>query len=189
MPHLTFLGRALAALSLLLTVAGTASAADSWTVEAANSRLAFEATQGGTAFVGTFGAWTAEIVFDPQDLAANKVSVAIDVTSAATGDAQRDASLPTPAWFDASGHPKAEFSATTFAKTDTGYEASGTLTIRGIAKPVTLPFSLDISGDTAKMTGTTTVKRSDYELGGGIPLDMVGDDVTITVEVTAQRAK
>ena len=38
---------------------------------------------------------------------ASKVSVSVDMGSAVTGDAQRDAALPAPDWFDSAAHPKA----------------------------------------------------------------------------------
>ena len=75
-------------------------------------------------------------------------------------------------------------------KSGNDYVATGTLTIRGVTKPVTLPFALAISGKTAHMTGTAQVTRLDYNIGEG---EWAGDkpvshEVTVTVDLTATRS-
>lgn len=177
------------ALALLAGFAVPALAADHWTVARDASTITFSGTQAGAPFTGTFITWTADIAFSREDLAASAVTVTIETASAVTGDAQKDANLPTPNWFNASASPEATFVTTAIATTGDGYLATGTLTIRGIAKPVELPFTLAIDGDTAEMSGSTTVKRSDFGIGAGIPPEMIADAVTIDVRVSATRQK
>ena len=177
------------ALALLTGFAAPAFAADHWTVAKDTSTITFTGTQAGAAFTGTFITWTADIAFDPADLAASAVTVTIETASAATGDVQKDANLPTPNWFNANAAPEATFVTDAIAKDGESYVATGTLTIRGIAKPVELPFTLAIDGDTAEMSGSTTVKRSDFGIGAGIPPEMIADAVTVAVKVSATRQK
>jgi len=83
------------------------------------------------------------------------------LTSAKTGDDQRDASLPASDWFDAATHPKAVFTATKFEKKGDGaYVAHGTLDLRGVSKPVDLPFKLKIVGDGALRPELEAIARS-----------------------------
>ncbi len=167
-----------------------ALAADRWTVDAGASRLTFEGKQAGASFTGRFEKWSANIVFNPENPEAGSVVVDIDMTSATTGDVQRDANLPTPNWLNSAAQPSATFiSASVRGSGPNMFEADGILTIRGIAKTVTLPFELIIKGDTAKMSGNTAVQRSDFEIGNGIPPDMIGAEVTVGVQLTATRAR
>ncbi|MGZ6039371.1 MAG: cytochrome b/b6 domain-containing protein, partial [Phenylobacterium sp.] len=106
-----------------------------WKV-AAGSKLTFTTSWGGDPIQGRFDAWRAEVVFGPEALDKSRVTVSIDMTSARTGDAQRDASLPSGDWFDAAAHPKAIFTANRFEKTGADrYLAHGSLSLRGVTKP------------------------------------------------------
>jgi len=162
--------------------------AKSWTVDHAASRLGFTAAMMGESFEGTFETWSAEIVFDPADLAGARASVTIDMTSARTGEATRDTALPTADWFDAGAHRQASFVTTSFRKTgENAYEADGDLTIRGTAKPVTLPFTLTVDGASATMSARMTVNRTDWGVGQGdwATGDEVALKVAIAVEIKA----
>lgn len=170
--------------------AGAASAAD-WTLDREHSTLAIAATQGGEAFHGRFQRFTAEIRFDPADLASSRVVVTVDPASLDTGSRDRDDLVPTAPWFDTARFPEARFEATRFlALGGDRYEAQGTLTLKGVARPATLPFTLAIAGDTARVHGALTLDRTDFALGDGdfADPDLVGHAVTVTVELTAQRA-
>lgn len=67
--------------------------------------------------------------------------------------------------------------------------AEGTLTIRDRTHPVTLPFTLEIEGDTARMQGATTLDRMRYDVGAGTPDEgTLGHAVEVRAELTATRA-
>jgi polyisoprenoid-binding protein YceI len=177
--------------ALVATPALAASAPPNWTVDAAHSQLGFKGTMNGDAFTGVFHRWTAQIAFDPKNLAASKANVSIDMTSATTGDADRDSALPGADWFSAKTQPKAAFAATGFKDLGGGkYQAAGTLTIRGVSRPVVLPFTLAISGDTAKMNGAVDLNRTAFGIGQGQwkTGDVVATTVSVTVALTARRA-
>lgn len=176
---------------LLALSAPTAGAADLWVVDPDASRLGFTAQQNGSSFDGRFAAWQAEIRFDPDDLAASAVRVAIDTTSAATGLDDRDGMLRGSDWFAAGRHPEARFETTGFRHLGgDAYEADGTLTLRGIARPITLPFTLEIDGDTARMDGAVELIRTDFDVGIGqfAAPSPVALEVLVTIAVTARRA-
>lgn len=162
-----------------------------WNVDKAASKLGFKSSFSGTAFEGSFKTWTADIAFDPKNLAASKAVVTVDVGSAATGDSSRDESMPTDDWFAASKFPKATFTTTSIKDMGGGkYQAAANLTMRGATKPVVLNFTLAITGDTAKMNGTATVDRSKFGVGQGqwAGADTVPFPVTVVVNITAKKA-
>lgn len=163
-----------------------------WVVDAKTSTLSFSATQTGKTFKGSFRKFTPVIVFDPANLAGSSIAVTVDMASARTGDAQRDSALPTSDWFDARKFPQAKFvSKSITAKGPGAYEAVGTLTIRDVTLPLTLPFTLSIAGDKAAAKGAVTVQRQKFGVGRGdfATDEWVGFDVAVSFAVNATRAK
>ncbi|MBS0332719.1 MAG: YceI family protein [Proteobacteria bacterium] len=161
-----------------------------WKV-APGSSLNFQTSWGGDPVQGRFDKWTADILFGPDALDRSKVVVTIDMTSARTGDEQRDASLPAGDWFDAATHPKAVFTATKFEKTGQGaFVAHGTLQMRGVTKPVDLPFRLKIAGGKAQMSGETRLDRTLFGVGQGefTSTAQVPAKVSVRVQVNAVAA-
>ncbi|UAL10324.1 YceI family protein [Caulobacter segnis] len=159
-----------------------------WTVQKGAS-LGFTATWSGSAIEGQFKTWKADILFSPQALDRSKVTVTIDMASAATGDAQRDESLPSGDFFDTAAHPKAVFAASKFRKTgENKYVADGTLDLRGVKKPLSLPFTLKIDGDTATARGVTTLDRTTFGVGQGewASTDEIAAKVTVSFALTAK---
>jgi len=179
--------RAVAALLLLAVPARAAN----WTVDHAHSRLGFVAQWSGQPFVATFGKWDAKIDFDPANLAQAKADVTIDMSSASSGDPDTDQNLSGPEGFYAAKFPQAHFVATRFRSVaNNRYEAAGNLTIHGITRPITLPFTLMITANSAHMTGETTLLRTDF--GVGTSQEWTGEKpiahaVKVTVDLTAAR--
>lgn len=185
--------RTLLVACLLLVVALIpALAATPWTVVPETSRLSFSGEQMGAPFEGQFKRYDAEIAFDPEDLAGSRVVVTIDMASAGTGNGDRDALLPGADWFDVANYPQARLETKGFRHLGgESYEAQTILTLRGTAKPVTLPFTLAIAGGTARVEGATTIRRGDFGVGQGQWANsaVVGQDVTVRVSLTAKRGR
>lgn len=174
---------------VLLTGSAQAAAPSRWRVDPP-SKLSFQGRMNGEAFNGVFRRWSADIAFDPKNLAHSKASVSIDVGSAVTGDADRDQAMPTADWFAAQRFAKATFVTTAIKDLGGGrYQASGDLAIRGVHKPVVLPFTVAISGDTARMNGALVLNRTAFGIGQGrwSTKDVVDTSVTVTIAITAHR--
>lgn len=160
-----------------------------WTVQK-GATLAFTADWSGSAIEGRFTRWTADILFSPEALDRSKLTVSIDMASAATGDDQRDQSLPSGDFFDTAAHPKATFTASKFRKTGEGkFVADGTLDLRGAKKPLSLPFSLKIDGDTATARGVTSLDRTTFGVGQGewASTDQIAGKVQVSFSLVAKR--
>jgi cytochrome b561 len=170
--------------SLCLFGSHTATAAE-WTVDAGASRIAFSGTHTGHAFTGSFRSWTAAISFDPEDLAASRASVRVDLSSASTGDAVYDRTLPTADWLDTARSAIANFESTAFRSLAPGrYEARGELEMRGARLPVTLLFDLRIEGDTAWMSGRAKLQRLDFGIGKISDAEGAWVSLEIPLEIT-----
>ncbi|MDP1739228.1 MAG: YceI family protein [Caulobacter sp.] len=168
-----------------------AAPAPAWTVDKGASKVAFASSFDGGAFTGAFRRWDAAIRFDPANLAGSSAVVTFDMASAVTGDASRDEALPTDPWFAAARFPKATFRAASFkALGGNRYQAVGDLTIRGVTKPLTLPFTLVITGDVAKMNASVALNRLAFGVGQDEwkTTEAVPGTVTVTISLTARRA-
>jgi polyisoprenoid-binding protein YceI len=163
-----------------------------WTVDAAKSRVGFTVQWSGEPFVATFKNWKADIDFDPADLAHSRVIATIDLASESSDTPDNDDGLKGPQGFSVAQYPTARFETSSFKHT-TGdsYVASGTLSLHGATRPVTLPFTLAIAGDKAHMAGKAEVARTDFGLGQGewAAPTPIAHEVTINVDLTATKAR
>lgn len=80
------------------------------------------------------------------------------------------------------------------AKSGSGLTIEGNLTLHGVTKPVTLQVEAPtgpVNGMDHKphmgFTETTTLKRTDFGIAPNFPAAMVGDDVTLTIDLDAAK--
>ncbi len=172
-------------------VAGSASArAATWTIDNTKSHLGFTGSENGAPFTGHFGKFSGTIVFDPANPTTGHADVSIQTGSATTGDQQKDGALPGSDWFAVDKYPAAHFVAKTFKGNGSGaYEAVGTLTIRGITQPMTLPFTLGITGSTAKADGSVPLLRTNFGVGQGAwsTAQYVALQVSVAFDIIAEE--
>jgi polyisoprenoid-binding protein YceI len=179
------------AIALLGPWPAVAAAPQAWVVDRGASSLRFASSVAGEGFSGTFRRWDADIRFDPNNLAGSSVDARIDVGSATTGNADRDQALPTDTFLDAARFPRATFVAHGFSALGPGrYRAAGVLTLRGVSRPVVLPFTLTLTGAQAKMTGTAAVDRLAFGVGQGEwkATTTIPAVVTVSIALTAHRS-
>jgi len=160
-----------------------------WAVDKTASSIAFSGVQTGEKFTGSFADFDVQINFNPDDLANAKVVVTIDLASADAGDKDRNGALPGKEWFFVKKFPTAKFETTGFKHLGGNkYETTGQLTIRGAAKTVTLPFTLDINNGKAVMAGQLNLNRRDFNIGTGMwkDQDWVKHNVGVQVAINAK---
>lgn len=164
---------------------------DVWRLDRPASSVMFTGRQGEDEFTGRFGEFDAQVRLDPADLTNASIVAAVDLGSVDAGSDDRNQSLPTPDWFDIARHPQATFRSSVVRQVGEGlYEADGTLTIKGAARDMTMPFALEIQGDRAVADGQMTLDRSLFGIGEG---DFAGPEwvdttVTVALHVEAVRA-
>lgn len=168
-----------------------AFAQDRWIVDPDQSRVSFTASQQDTEFTGSFGTFSAEILLDPDDPSTGRIEAEIDLASADAGNSERNDALPTKDWFNTRQHPAASFVSEEIVRTGEGaYEATGILTLKGVSRPVVLPFNLEVDGDIATARGSFELVRTDFSVGTGAyeTGKWVGLPVMVTVEISARRS-
>jgi polyisoprenoid-binding protein YceI len=170
---------AAAALSLTATAAPAADAAAY--VADAPSRLEFTGVQAGAEFKGVFHKFTAAVEFAPEALANSHIDVQIDMNSVDTLDKDRDTTIRGKDIFDAARIPAAHYVTKTITKTAAGFNATGSLTLRGVTKDVPIDFQFVPAAGGAKLTGSAKINRLDFGVGQGEwkSTEGVGDAVKI----------
>lgn len=126
---------------------------------------------------GSFSGMSGTVDFDPANLSESNFNVCIDVSTVQTGNNKRDQHLKQDDFFDLENHPKICYQSGEIIKTATGYKTTGKLTIKGITRIVTIPFTY--RDNTLK--GTFTVNRRDYNVGENTGTFMVSDPVKVTI--------
>ncbi len=130
----------------------------------------------------------AEIDLVAEDIAKSQLEVKIEAASIDSGVDIFDDHLKGKKMFDVEKFPEITFVATKISKDKDGYTILGDLTMKGITKPVELDTVFNQGGLHFKtkrpvlgFSATTSLKRSDWNLGYAVP--MVGDEVDIVIEV------
>lgn len=171
--------------------AGSGLIGANWQVDYDASEIKFSGLYEGNGFEGTFGAWVADVAFYPEALETSAVKVVVDARSASTGKKLYDDSLKGREWFNIAEYPEATVELNNFSEAAGGYSATATLTLKG--KPVSVPlnFTLDISGDEARLEGLATFSRAALELGQGSDPGgkWIADEVTVTISGRAARTR
>jgi polyisoprenoid-binding protein YceI len=176
-----------------------------WALDPTHSEIHFKVRHMMVSWVtGSFKQFTAEVETDGDDFTTAKVNFAADINSISTNNEQRDAHLRTGDFFDAENRPLLTFKGDKLEKIDEeNYKLHGTLTMRGVSKPVVL--NAEFGGITQDPWGNTRtgfsvtgkINRKDFGVNfsmvsetGGI---LLGEDVSINsnvefVKVAAQTA-
>lgn len=161
-----------------------------WIVLKNESHVKFTATQQGNSFTGGFSDYDVLINFKEDAVEDASVVAEIDVTSIGSGDEERDSTLIGKDWFNVKSIPKAVFRSDDFVKTgENSYEARGTLSMKDTSQPLTLPFTLDITGSKAQMDGQVTLDRTLWNVGTGSwsTDEWVSTNVTVDVKISAEN--
>lgn len=149
------------------SVAAETDKAASYTADAAASKLEFVGVQAGAEFKGVFHKFTAAVDFTPEALAASKLDVQIDMTSADSMDKDRDTTMRGGDVFDVAHFPTAHYVTRSITKTATGFAAVGALTLHGVTKDVPIEFKFTAAASGAKLDGTASLNRLTFGVGQG----------------------
>lgn len=177
---------------------GTAAhaAAESYTLDPSHSQIVFTYNHlGFSTGTGMFSGFEGEIAFDQEDPAASSVEVSFPVKSMLTGWEARFEHFMSPDFFDAADDEMVSFTSTGIEVTgETTAKITGDLTLNGVTKPVVLDAVLNQAGmhpmenkPWAGFDATTTLLRSDYNLGAFAPF--VSDEVQVTISIEAMKAE
>ena len=160
-----------------------------WGVNPQKSEVAFEASGSGYNAKGTFKNYKTDIEFDPETPEEASIHVTLDMRSASTGAPDADQTLQSEDFFDPRRYPTAEFAARGAKPDGDGkYILDGRLTLKGVTKPIALPFSINLAEGTAAVKAETTINRLDFGVGPESVAGLaVGKEVKLTIDLTAMR--
>lgn len=130
----------------------------------------------------------ARLVLDPKEPARSTLEARIGTASAATHDAQLDAHLKAPDFFDVARHPAATYWATRIELTGPRTaRITGDLTLLGATRPVVLEATFNQAGPnpvdgvyTVGFDGRAVVRRSEFGMNAYLP--GIGDEVSLHLE-------
>lgn len=186
-----------AGLALAAATATSAVAApEKYVLDASHSQILFSYNHLGYSTTwGMFSGFEGEIMFDQEDPAASSVSVSMPVKSMFTGWEKRDAHFMSGDFFDAADDEMVSFTSTGIEVTgETTALITGDLTLNGVTKSVVLDAVLNAASEHpmakkpwAGFNATTTLKRTDYDVGNFAPF--VSDEVQVQISVEAMKAE
>ncbi|MEO8436415.1 MAG: YceI family protein [Pyrinomonadaceae bacterium] len=147
---------------------------------------------------GRFKDFAGMIRHDDKDVTKSSVEFTAKVESIDTGVTARDNHLRTADFFEVAKFPEMTFKSTRIErKGKDRYVLHGDLTLKGVTKPVAIPFTIvgaikDGRGNTRfGVEGNTTIDRRDYGITWGHALAAggfdVGNDVTISLHLEVMK--
>jgi polyisoprenoid-binding protein YceI len=162
-------------------------------MDVAHSVIGFSIRHNELALVrGRFKDFSGTIHFDDKDMTKSSVEFKAKVESIDTGVEARDRHLRTGDFFDVAKFPEMIFQSTRVERKGKSYFLHGDLTIKGVTKPVTLPFTItgaikDGRGNTRiGISAQTKVDRRDFGITWGHALAGGGFDVAHDVMIELQ---
>lgn len=180
------------------TATTTQTSTTTWNLDPVHSTAEFKVRHMMITNVkGQFREVSGALSLDEGDITKSRIEASIDAGTIDTRNADRDAHLKSADFFDVEHFPKLSFVSTRVTRTGDGeLSVEGDLTIRGVTRRVV--FAVEGPTAAAKdpwgnirigLSATTKINRRDFGLTWNAALEaggvLVGDDVTITLEVQA----
>jgi polyisoprenoid-binding protein YceI len=174
--------------------------AGTWEVDPAHSSAAFEVKHMMIATVrGQFREFGGTLQAAEDDPANSHAEGWANVASIDTGNADRDAHLRSPDFFDAERYPKITYESTAVEHVEGGhYRVTGNLTIKDITREIVFDACVDGVGEDPwgnQRVGVTvrgTVNRTEFGLTWNQPLAkgglLVGEDIKVLIDISAIQA-
>ena len=181
-------------LSFVVLAAAGLAHAGTYTIDQAHSNVSFKVRHLVSKTAGQFNDFNGTIVADFADLDASSVAFTIQAASIDTENEDRDKHLRSEDFFDVGTYPEITFVSKKITKSgENTFAVTGTLTMHGVAKTVTLPVTFLGEGPSpwgGRVAGweiQTTLDRKDYGIIWNKALDaggmILGDEVEITINL------
>jgi len=176
---------------LFLFVFGFALEGVEYEVDKYHSSISFTITHMVVSKVrGNFNDFSVVLNEDPADVSKSTVTAVIKTAGINTGNEKRDNHLRSADFFDAEKYPEITFKSSKVVKDGDRLEVTGTFSMGGVSKEVTLPFTMakitDASGKTRMgVEAITKLDRKEYGVKWNRALDkggfVLGDTVYVEI--------
>ncbi|MEL6810696.1 MAG: YceI family protein [Bacteroidota bacterium] len=128
------------------------------TIDEANALVSFNFVDDDVD--GTFEEFDFTGNVDLDDLSNSSISGTVTTKTIDTNNWLRSRHLRAKKYFNASDHPKLKFNSSTISGVKEGFQATGTLVIKGIKRPVVWSFT----NNGEKLVGTTSINSQDFDI-------------------------
>jgi polyisoprenoid-binding protein YceI len=128
------------------------------------------------------------IRFNPADLKSAGFDMSIDAASINTDIEPRDKALQEPEYLNTGQYPRISFHSRQVSQLAGGkrYLLTGNLTIKGISKEISFPFTATPTADGMLFSGEMKLNRKDFRIA---PASVVlGESFTVILSVFASRS-
>jgi len=158
------------------------------------------------AITGSANGISGTVTFDPANPAATKGKIVVAASSLHVPNPMMKEHLHSGLWMDVAKNGEITFELKELknAKTASGKttsDATGTLTIKSVAKEVTVPVTLtylpdklgqrvpNLKGDLLVVRANFAIKRSDFGINPKAPEEKVSDTIDLTLSIAGASAK
>lgn len=155
---------------VLLIVAASPTAAATglrWQSQADGSELNFSAWYEGEEIPGRFSRFAVQLTTDDSTGKPATLTVEVEAGSADMSNEEINQELAEPDWFDSASFPAARFLSEDIAASPGGYLAAGHLQLKGVERPLQVPFAWRREGERATLSGSVDLSRLAWQVGGG----------------------
>lgn len=115
----------------------------------------------GTDAEGVFKTLDGDIQFNAENPENSSFAFTVAVSSINTGKGMKNKHAVSENWFDAEKYPNITFTSNSVSKEGSDYKVTGIMSIHGVAKEMTIPFSFNGNSFTSKFS----VNRMDFGVG------------------------
>ena len=178
------------------TTTATPTSTRTYAIDKTHSELLFQVRHLVTRVRGRFTDFDGTVSIDGANPDRSAVALDIKAASIDTGTPDRDAHLRSNDFFGVDQFPALTFASSRIVKkSEDAYDVVGTLTIRGVAKEITLPVAFlgtardPWGNERAGFETEITINRKDFGLTWNAALEtggfLVGDEVKISASIQA----
>jgi len=146
------------------------------------------------------------VTFDPENPGATKGKIIVATTSLMLPNPMQKQHMLSDKWLDAVKYPEISFESKEFKNVQTAgdtttADVTGTFTLKGVSKEITVPVKLTYlkdklgqrvpnqKGDLLVIRASFTIKRSDFNIMPGQFEDKVSDIIELTLSIAGASPK
>jgi polyisoprenoid-binding protein YceI len=150
------------------------------------SEVSFKIKNLGFNTTGSFSGLAGTVTFTPDNPDGCSFDVHIEANTVNTGVEMRDNHLRSDDFFDVKNYPQIRFVSekVTATKKNGTLFVSGKLTMKGITKEISFPFTAQPIPDGILFNGEFKLNRRDFKVGGG---STVSDNLTVLLKVVVRK--
>lgn len=152
------------------------------------------------AITGSASGISGTVVFDPEQPAATRGKISVASSSLQVPNAMMKNHMHGEQWMDVNKYPEIRFETKRLENVKTSgdtttADASGTLTVRGVSREVTVPVKVTYlkdklgqrvpnqKGDLLVIRSNFAIKRADFGINPKAPQDKVSDTIELTLSI------